>query len=127
MEAMEVPKPYVGPWRSPNLVNCIGFGVMEVPKPYEFIGFGELFLTPIFRCPGRVPGNHARRRGASLPACWHAGPSLAQNLESGSKQKQHNSQLRPVFGRTWPPNRFWIDSARLAVQVAPKINPADHF
>ncbi len=38
---MEVPKPY----------EFIGFGAMEVPKPYEFIGFGAMEVMLIaFLC-----------------------------------------------------------------------------
>ena len=40
--AMDVPKPY----------KFIGFGAMEVTKPYKFIGFGAMDATKPHTCIG---------------------------------------------------------------------------
>ncbi len=53
---MHGPKPYkfigfaswllfrfgLGPWMSPNPMNFIGLGAMDVTKPYEFMGLGAM-------------------------------------------------------------------------------------
>ncbi len=35
------------PWMSPNPINFIGFGAMDVTKPYESISFGAMGVTKL--------------------------------------------------------------------------------
>ncbi len=61
---------------SPNPVNFIGFGALDVTKPYEFIGFG----------PARF----------SWPKAWHV--QVPPNVGRGLRARQSLEVARPSGG-----------------------------
>ncbi len=80
---------------------------MDATKPYEFIGFGAMFVVadglPEIRPVSVILSGSLAARYSDF--CWFS------------------VDFRPNLA----PKPLWNDGARPAVPVAPKISPADQF